>query len=160
MLTALNDAGVRFVLIGGMAAILHGDAGVTVDLDVVPERSPENLERLATALRSIDARVRAADVPEGLAFDCSAGFFGNLAEDAILNLSTVAGELDLAFRPSGTGGYADLQRGAVEIEAPEGVRVLIASLADVIRSKEAANREKDRLALPRLRRLHDRTRRN
>ena len=38
MLTALNEAGVRFVLIGGMAAILHGDAGVTVDLDVVPEQ--------------------------------------------------------------------------------------------------------------------------
>lgn len=63
------------------------------------------------------------------------------------------------MRRGGTGGYADLQRAALEIEAPEGVRVLVASLADVIRSKEAANREKDRLALPRLRRLSDRTRR-
>ena len=45
MLTALNEAGVRFVLIGGMAAILHGDAGATVDLDVVPERSGENHSR-------------------------------------------------------------------------------------------------------------------
>ena len=159
MLKALNEAGVRFVLIGGMAAILHGDAGVTVDLDVVPERSEENLGRLAVALRSLDARIRVADAPAGLAFDCSAGFFRNLAEDAILNLRTAAGDLDLAFRPSGTGGYSDLQRAALEIEAPEGGRVLVASLADVIRSKEAANREKDRLALPRLRRLSDRTRR-
>lgn len=160
MLTALDEAGVRYVLIGGMAAILHGDAGVTMDLDVVPERTVENLERLAAALRSLDARIRGAEEPAGLAFDCSAGFFGNLAEDAILNLRTTAGDLDLAFRPSGTGGYADLQRAALEIEAPEGVRILVASLTDVIRSKEAANREKDRVVLPRLRRLNDRTRRD
>ena len=159
MLTALNEAGVRFVLIGGMATILHGDAGVTVDLDVVPERSEENLSRLAAALRSLDARIQVADAPAGLAFDCSAGFLRNLPEDAILNLRTAAGDLDLAFRPSGTGGYADLQRAALEIEAPAGVRIHVASLADIIRSKEAANREKDRVALPRLRRLNDRTRR-
>lgn len=45
MLTALNEAGVRYVLIGGMAAILHGDAGVTVDMDVVSA----NREKIAWA---------------------------------------------------------------------------------------------------------------
>ena len=160
MLAALHDAGVQFVLIGGMAAVLHGDVGVTVDLDVVPGRTPDNLEKLAAALRMLDARIRVADVPAGLAFDCSAGFFRNLSEDATLNLTTRAGDLDLAFRPSGTRGYPDLKRDAVEIEAAEGVRILVASLADVIRSKEAANREKDRTALPRLRRLRDRKHRD
>lgn len=160
MLAALHDAGVQFVLIGGMAAVLHGDVGVTVDLDVVPGRTPDNLEKLAAALRRLDARIRVADVPAGLAFDCSAGFFRNLSEDATLNLTTRAGDLDLAFRPSGTRGYPDLKRDAVEIEAAEGVRILVASLADVIRSKEAANREKDRTALPRLRRLRDRKHRD
>ena len=159
MLTALTESGVRFVLIGGMAAVLHGDVGVTVDLDVVPERSAENLNRLVAALGSLGARIRVADEPAGLAFDCSAVFFRNLSEDATLNLRTVAGDLDLAFRPSGTGGYADLKRAAIEIEAPGSVRILVASLADVIRSKEAANREKDRAALPRLRRLSDRANR-
>ena len=81
-----------------------------------------------------------------------------LAPDAILNLTTQAGDLDLTFRPSGTEGYADLRRDAVKIEAADGVQLLVASLADVIRSKEAAGREKDRIALPRLRRLLDRTR--
>ena len=160
MLAALHDAGVQFVLIGGMAAVLHGDVGVTVDLDVVPARTPDNLEKLAAALRVLDACIRVADVPAGLAFDCSAGFFRNLSEDATLNLTTRAGDLDLAFRPSGTRGYPDLKRDAVEIEAAEGVRILVASLADVIRSKEAANREKDRTALPRLRRLRDRKHRD
>ena len=159
MLAALHQSGVRFVLVGGMAAVLHGDVGVTVDLDVVPERTAGNLERLASALRILGARIPVAEVPDGLAFDCSGAFFRNLSEDSILNLRTRAGDLDLAFRPSGTHGYRDLKREAVELELAAGVRILVASLADIIRSKEAANREKDRMALPRLRRLHDRERR-
>ena len=75
MLSALADHEVRFILIGGMAAVLHGDVGVTVDIDVVPERSDENLERLAEALRGLDARLRTEGEPEGLSFDCSAPFF-------------------------------------------------------------------------------------
>jgi hypothetical protein len=156
MLAALRDADVRFVLVGGMAAILHGDVGVTIDLDVVPEREPENLDRLAGALRALGARIRSEGVPEGLTFDCSGRFLRNLGPDSILNLTTQAGDLDLTFRPSGTEGYADLRRDAIEIEAADGVRILVASLADVIRSKEAAGREKDRIVLPRLRRLLDR----
>jgi hypothetical protein len=156
LLGALRDADVRFVLVGGMAAILHGDVGVTVDLDVVPEREPENLDRLAGALRALGARIRSEGEPEGLAFDCSGSFLSNLGPDSMLNLTTQAGDLDLTFRPSGTEGYADLRRDAIEIEAAEGVRILVASLADVIRSKEAAGREKDRVVLPRLRRLLDR----
>ena len=158
MLSVLTDAGVRFVLIGGMAAILHGDVGVTVDLDVVPDRDAANLERLARALRSLGARIRTEGEPEGLAFDCSAGFFRNLSPDAIVNLTTDAGDLDVTFCPSGTRGFRDLRRDAIEIEAADGLRILVASLADIIRSKEAAGREKDRLALPRLRRLLDRLR--
>lgn len=158
MLAALQEAGVQFVLVGGMAAILHGDVGVTVDLDVVPARAARNLERLAETLRTLGARIRAADAPEGLPFDCSAQFFRNLPEDAILNLATRAGDLDVMFRPSGTQGYADLKRDAAAVEAAEGVTILVASLPDIVRSKEAANREKDRTALPRLRRLRDRLR--
>ena len=158
MLAVLDEVGVRFILIGGMAAILHGDVGVTVDLDVVPEHDRKNLDRLARALRALEARVRTSGEPDGLPFDCSGGFLHNLAPDSILNLTTTAGDLDLTFRPSGTRGYPDLRRDALEIEIADGVRILVASLADVIRSKEAAGREKDRLMLPRLRRLLDRIR--
>ena len=153
MLSVLAGEGVRFVLIGGMAAVLHGDVGVTVDVDVVPDAAPANLERLARALRMLGARIRTEGEPEGLAFDCSAPFFRSLSPDSIVNLTTNAGDLDVTLRPSGTQGFGDLRRDAVEIEAGERLHVLVASLADVIRSKEAAGREKDRLALPRLRRL-------
>ncbi len=158
MLSALAEEEVRFVLIGGMAAVLHGDVGVTVDLDVVPDRDAENLERLVRALRSLGARIRTEGEPEGLAFDCSAEFFRKLSPDSIVNMTTESGDLDVTFCPSGTQGFPDLRRDAVEIEAADHLHILVASLADVIRSKEAAGREKDRLALPRLRRLLDRLR--
>jgi len=152
ILAALQDAGVRYVLIGGFAAIAHGDVAPTFDVDVVPDRTHENLERLAAALRSLDARIRTEGGPEGLPFDFTAKSLGT---SAMWNLVTTAGAIDLAFEPSGTRGYPDLRRDAFEIDL-DGMTITVASLADVIRSKEAAGREKDRLALPRLRRLLER----
>ncbi|MDE0420633.1 MAG: hypothetical protein OXK76_07070 [Gammaproteobacteria bacterium] len=140
-----------------MAAVLHGDVGVTLDVDITPASDEANLDRLARALHSLHARIRAEGVPDGLPFDCSREFLHNLGPDAVLNLTTRAGDLDLAFVPVGTKGFDDLRRDAVAIEV-SGTRVLVASLADVIRSKGAADREKDRQALPRLRRLAERRR--
>ena len=60
---AFSNEDVRFILIGGMAAILHGDAGVTIDIDIVPAVDSANLDHLAKALRSLDARIRAEVSP-------------------------------------------------------------------------------------------------
>ncbi|MBW2386190.1 MAG: hypothetical protein JRG92_21385 [Deltaproteobacteria bacterium] len=158
MLSALADAEVRFILIGAMAAVLHGDVGVTVDIDVVPERTDENLHRLAHALRGLGARIRTEGESEGLLCDTSAEFFRNLPPDSIANMTTEAGDLGVTFCPSGTSGFDDLEHDAIDIEAADRLHILVASLQDAIRSKEAASREKDRLALPRLRRLLDRRR--
>lgn len=92
-------------------------------------------------------RIRAADAPDGLLFPCDARFLGSVE---LLNLTTRFGDLDLSFLPSGTAGYDDLCtlcKHAVTYEL-DGLLVPVASLADVIRSKEAANRNKDRAALP------------
>ena len=67
-------------------------------------------------------------------------------------LTTRAGDLDLVFEPPGTRGYDDLRRQALDLDLGSGSRVLVAALPDVIRSKEASNREKDRMHLPALRR--------
>ena len=155
MLEALAAADVRFVLIGGMAAILHGDAGVTLDVDIAPAFDDANLDRLAAALRSLDARIRAEGVAEGLPFDCSGGFLRQLGPEGILNLTTSAGDVDVTFKPDGTGGFDDLKSDSVVIEL-SGTVIRVASLADIIRSKAAADREKDRAALPRLRLLLER----
>ena len=152
LLRVLDETEVRYVLIGGLAATLHGSPFVTTDVDITPDRSGENLTALATALRRLDARIRTEGEPAGLEFDRSAEF---LALASILNLTTRFGALDLTFEPSGTHGYPDLSRRAVTLTI-RGIDVPVAALADVIRSKEAANRDRDRLALPTLRRLLER----
>src|ERR1051326_7845838 len=66
LLSSLRAQGVSFVIIGGVAATLHGAARVTFDLDVVYDRSPENLERLVRALAPFQPYLRGA--PPGLPF--------------------------------------------------------------------------------------------
>jgi hypothetical protein len=140
LLTTLARHGVRYVLIGALGARLFGFPRVTADADITPARDAENLERLATALRELDARIYTETIPEGLAFDCSAAM---LARAEMWNFSTRAGRLDVAFRPSGTDGYPDLVKGAVRFEA-FGIELPVARLEDILRSKEAAGRPKDR----------------
>lgn len=149
LLGVLREHGVRFVLVGGFAAVIHGSPYVTTDVDVVPERSAENLARLSGALRALHARVWTSTEPEGIPFGHDAS---SLGEVNVWNLVTDHGRLDVTFVPTGTSGYEDLERDAVHLVVL-GVELDVASLADVIRSKEAAGREKDRLVLPVLRRI-------
>ncbi|MEO5903558.1 MAG: hypothetical protein ABIQ55_06050 [Gemmatimonadaceae bacterium] len=140
LIAALNKHDVRFVLIGALAARLYGFPRLTADADITPASDAENLTNLASALRELHAKVYTESIPEGLAFDCSAAM---LARAAIWNLVTSAGRLDIAFTTSGTSGYDDLARDAELFEA-FGVSFRVASLDDIIRSKEAAGRPKDR----------------
>jgi len=149
LLRALAEKGVRFVLIGALAARLQGFPRLTADADITPAKDPDNLERLARALRALDARVYTEQIPEGLAFDCSPQMLGRAD---IWNLITAAGRLDIAFKPSGTEGYDDLARHAEHFTIYGG-ELLAARLEDIIRSKEAANRPKDRQDLPVLREM-------
>jgi hypothetical protein len=150
----LDRHGVRYVLIGAIAARLQGFPRVTADIDITPDKNPANLDRLASALRELNARVYTESVPEGLAFDCSPAM---LARSELWNLTTSAGRLDVAFNPSGTKGYDDLAESAVQFEV-FGVRILAASLEDIVRSKEAADRPQDRQDLPILRAILRRAR--
>jgi hypothetical protein len=139
LLRILSKHRVRFVLIGALAARLHGFPRLTADADVTPANDKRNLERLAAALKDLDAKVYTESVPEGLSFDRSAAA---LSRASMWNLVTSAGRLDIAFLPAGTKGYEDLARGAERFEA-FGVRFLAASLDDIIRSKEATGRARD-----------------
>lgn len=150
ILHVLNTHRVNYILIGNLGATLYGSPLVTTDADICPSREQENLIALAAALSEMGARIRTADVPEGLPFECDAAFLGQMK---MVNLVTRFGDVDLSFEPSGTGGYEDLAARAIRIELRDGVSASIAALEDIIRSKEAANREKDRLALPTLRLL-------
>ena len=149
MFRTLEAHGVRYLLIGGLAATLHGSPLRTGDADICPAKDAANLERLARALEAMDARIRAPDAEAGVRFACDARF---LAGVELLNLTTRFGDLDIAFRPAGTGGYDDLLQGAERYDL-EGLVVPVASLPDVIRSKKAANRPKDHAALDTLQEL-------
>lgn len=152
LLATLERHGVDYVLIGGLAATLHGAAYVTYDVDITPDVSAANLGRLSAALIELDARSRVDGDPDGLPFDHDAA---SLARGSTWNLVTRFGELDIALRPEGTTGFDDLRRDAVRVQIDD-LTTQVASLADVIRSKEAAGRPKDLQALPMLRVLLER----
>lgn len=159
MLRVMAQHGVEFVLVGGVAARMRGAPLVTRDVDVTPATSGANLDRLARALEALGARLRTATDPNGvdLPFDPAL-----LRSASVWTLVTDHGDLDLVMEPAGTGGYRDLIRDADRMRVavkPELV-VDVASLADVIRSKEASGREKDRAALPLLRRTLEETAEN
>lgn len=151
MLGTLRRHNVQYVVIGGFAAELHNVAiPPTRDVDVTPSSTAANLERLAQALRELNARFRVPDgPPEGV--EIPGGITGAwLADMVTVTLTTDAGALDIALRPDGTAGYDDLSA-SLTMLTHEGQDVPVAGLADVIRSKEAAGREKDLLVLPALR---------
>ena len=151
MLRVLHDHGVAFLVVGGIAARLRGAPLLTQDVDITPAPDRANLERLAGALEDLDARLRTATEPDGVPFPFDPGLLENATAWTLI---TKHGDLDLVVSPAGTDGYRDLIRDADELKVaiePD-LAVQVASLADVIRSKEAAGREKDRAALPLLRR--------
>ncbi len=154
ILKALDRHGVRYVLIGGLAAIAQGWPGVTLDADITPASDRENLGHLAAALREMGARLPVAGIEEGVEIPLDARTFDL---GVTWTFITRYGPVDVALRPDGIKGYDDLARGAKARRA-FGVDVPVAALEDIIRSKEAANRDRDRVALPLLRRLLERSR--
>jgi hypothetical protein len=156
----LADHGVDYVVVGGLAAVVHGAARVTFDIDVVPDWSVENLDRLAAALRSVDAKLRVPGDSEPVASELSAGSLGDFE---VSTWRTTVGDLDVIVgTPRGRGlpldGYRELH-GRAQARAAFGLTILVADLDDVIASKEALGREPDLAALPELHRLRDRLRR-
>lgn len=145
----LGRHGVRYVLVGGLAAISHGSSLVTVDVDICHARDRDNLERLADALQEVRADLRGAE--PGLLFRLDAK---TLERGDSFTFSTDLGAVDILGTPSGTEGYDDLARTADSLEL-FGYRVLVASVDDLIRMKRAAGRTKDLLAVEELAALRD-----
>ncbi len=135
---------VKYVLIGGLAAITHGAPLVTQDIDVCYSLDARNLERLAAALGEAHATLRGVDTP--LPFKPDAR---TLARGDSFTLTTDIGWLDILATPTGTTGYEDLARTAETYDL-FGYRVLVASVDDLIRMKRAAGRPKDLLAVEEL----------
>jgi len=134
---ALTDAGVEFIIIGGLSAVLHGSAYVTNDLDVFISRDTENLKRIVKALAPFHPRLR--DFPTDLPFVWEAA---TLRNGTIFTLSTDIGVIDLLAEVKGIGSFQEAKAKAVSLEA-FGRRVFTLDLKTLIASKLAAGREKD-----------------
>ena len=148
IISVFNRHRVRYVIIGAFAAIAQqAPISSTRDIDVTPAKGETNLARLSAALKELQARIRTDAVPGGSPFDHDAA---SLARADVWNLVCPLGEFDLTFHPSGfDGGYQELLINARRVLV-ENVRVTVADLDDVIRSKESAGRPRDIQALPTL----------
>ena len=143
---------VDFVLIGGLAARLHGSPSVTNDLDVCHDDSASNLKRMARALAEMEASLRLPDPTEHLDLSIDEGL---LAATHNLTLTTEFGAFDLLSRPAGTEGYDDLDRSAIMLTLARDVKVRVASIDDLIRMKRASGRPKDLIEVEILTALQD-----
>jgi predicted nucleotidyltransferase len=144
LLRALQEESVRFIVIGGAASTAHGSARLTLDLDVVYDRRPENVERLVTAIRPLRPTLRGA--PEGLPFVWDER---TIRSGLNFTLSTSLGALDLLGEVAGGGRYEDLERETETIHV-FGVDCLCVTLEALIRLKRAAGRRKDLEAIAEL----------
>jgi len=133
----LQGKGVRFIVIGGWAAIIHGAARTTNDVDVVYARDPENIRRLVEALQPWQPYLRGA--PPGLPFR-----FDGATVRAGLNftLTTQHGDVDLLGEVAGGGTYEDLLPFTQEMTA-FGIVCHVVTLERLIQLKRAAGRAKD-----------------
>jgi hypothetical protein len=136
-LRVLDRHGVRFVLVGGLAARLLGSPSITNDLDICYDRSGDNLEALASALAELEARLRG--VPDEVPFLLDAR---TLRAGDHFTFTTSAGGLDILGHPAGGFDYPTLLRNAELLELDE-LTVTVADLRDLIRMKRAAGRPKD-----------------
>ncbi|MEX2204869.1 MAG: hypothetical protein WEF50_01420 [Myxococcota bacterium] len=144
LLRVLTNERVRFILVGGAAATAHGSARLTQDLDIVYERSPENLAALVRALRPHDPYLRGA--PPGLPFSFDVE---TLRRGLNFTLTCKLGDIDLLGEITGGGGYAALSERTIRLQI-FGVECLCLDLDTLIGVKRAAGRPKDLEAIAEL----------
>ena len=137
LLASLSTNNVEFVIIGGLAATLHGSARVTYDLDVVYARTPQNLARIVTALAPFKPYLRGA--PPGLPFVFDVE---TLRRGLNFTFTSTAGPVDLLGELAGVGQYEAVRAHSNEAEM-FGCRYLFIDLETLILSKKAAGRPKD-----------------
>jgi hypothetical protein len=137
LIGALVRSDVEFIIVGGVAATVHGSVRLTLDLDVVYARSTANLDRLSGALAPLAPYLR--DVAPGLPFSLSAD---TLRAGLNFTLTTSAGSLDLFGEIAGGGTYEALLQHSIEIEL-FGLRCRCLDLPTLIAAKRAAGRPRD-----------------
>ena len=144
ILPCLVEDGVEFVIIGGVAATVHGSSYITDDLDLCYARDRANLERLASSLVPFSPRLRGAPADVPFIWDAE-----TLRHGLNFTLVMELGNLDLLGEVAGIGTFEQARAGALLVELC-GVECAVLSLDKLIAAKRAAGRPKDKLVLPEL----------
>lgn len=150
-LRVLSEHGVEFVVIGGLGGVLQGAPWVTWDVDICYARNEQNLERLAQALRAMEAQLRGVDEEVPFVLDAE-----TLRRGDAFTFDTRYGPVDILGTPGGFSDYDELSANAVEVDL-DGLRVQAASIEDLIRMKSTSDRPKDRAMLEQLGALREET---
>jgi len=153
LLACLNQHGVSYILIGGVAARAHGSSLHTGDVDICPEDHEDNAGRLADALSDLEARLFVDDGSPLFPMEWDRM---TVRQQRILNLMTRFGRLDVVWEPAGTSGYDRLLREAWRARIRD-IEVMVISLDDLIATKAATGRPRDETPLEQLRFLRERS---
>jgi predicted nucleotidyltransferase len=137
LLAALAGTKTEFLIVGGVAAIAHGSARLTADLDIVYRRTSDNFHRLASALKDLAPYLRGA--PPGLPFRWDGE---TVAKGLNFTLITSLGEIDLLGEITGGGGYDELLPHTIVLDL-FGIECRCLGLKRLIEVKRAAGRPKD-----------------
>lgn len=137
LIKLLAESEADFVVIGGLAVIIHGGAHFTRDADFAYKRTRENARKLAEALRPFHPRPRGLDPSLPFVWDDQA-IFGS----TVLTLRTDIGDIDLLGAPDGAPAYETLESRSVRVSFA-GTEIKVASVGDLISMKRAAGRPKD-----------------
>ena len=149
LLGALHKAGVDYVIVGGVAATVHGSARLTQDIDICYDRSDDNIDRIVRALRSLKPYLRGA--PRGLPFEWSTE---TLRGGLNFTLTTTAGDIDLFGEVIGGGAYDDLIDHTIDVTL-FGYDAKCLDLDWLIATKRAAGRPRDLEAIAELEALRE-----
>lgn len=142
ILGSLERNRVAFILIGGLARVIHGTDEITHDVDICPQPRPDNLRRLERAIDELGGQERQS------------------ADPGVHEYSTSGGGLSVIAEPSGIArGYEGLRRQADRVPLGQGVRVNVAGVPDILRNLEAMSRELDESLAGQLRTMVDLERR-
>lgn len=137
LFAALAAHAVDYLVIGGVAAQVHGRRRTTKDLDVTPAPGPENFKRLAAALLALDAH------PVELGPDAPAPTAEQLRLAPVVPpLNTLHGELHILNEVPGAAAYAGMRARALTTDL-DGIAVRIVGVDDLIRMKQASGRPND-----------------
>jgi hypothetical protein len=139
----LHDAGVRFILVGGLALIAHGGHHTTYDIDVSPVPDSENHDALIAFLKNHHARP--LGIPPSQNFQILPRHL-QIGKLRFLNLKTDLGDIDILPLPAGIDSFEGFWERSVELDLG-GFIVRVASLEDLAAMKRAAGRTKDLLHL-------------